>query len=131
MANVSGVRFVMSSFGRGCNGGSLLSYGAVVSVENPYGDAEKYFLVIDQMTHEKSGKYENIPLKEYEALCDLPRVRPKQICTTHDGGPDWPDCYAGHFAWILVLPDGRCIGMLNADMDGRGETMYLKGHGVA
>lgn len=129
---IVGVRFVLAGFGRGCNGGQIISRAAVIAVHNPYKDTpDKYYLPVSQMTHEKSEKYEVISSSEYEELVKLPRVEAKQVSTTHDGGPDWSDRYAGAFAWLLVLPDGRCIGLLQADAGGNGETLLLRDLGVA
>jgi hypothetical protein len=125
MATVVGARFILATFGRGCYGGVLISRGVVISVGN-----EKFFMSIEPMSHEKSTKYEIVTRAEFEAARELPRMRAQQVCTTHDGGPDWPDCYAGHFAWLLNLPDGRNVGMLMADADGNGEELFLKGMGV-
>jgi hypothetical protein len=125
---VQGVAFVMAGFGHGCNGGQIIARAAIIAIENPYADApDRYYFPISQMTHEKSEKYKIIGKDEYEALRkELSHVVAKCVATTHDGGPDWPDCYAGSFAWLLVLPDGRCIGLLQADMNGYGETLLLR-----
>jgi hypothetical protein len=126
-ATINSVRFILTSFGRGCNGGEIISRSAIIGVNNPYSDKDTEYILVLESSTTKRRDYEVLPLKEYEKMMmEMPRVATRCVATTHEGPATWEDHYGSREVTLLVLPDGQCIGTLDAP-----EEFTLRGWGVA